>query len=213
VIGSSFEEDGEMTMLQVAVAERAELVPLDVDQYHRMLEAGILREAEPVELLDGLLVRKDRGGESMTVKPLHASTLSRLLAIVSSLSGCHLRIQDPITVRPSHEPEPDAAIVRGRPQDYSERHPEPDDVVSVIEISESSLEHDRKTKLRIYAAAGIAQYVIVNLVDGRVEVYEDPDPDAESFRKVRLLTVDDRIELRISPDGDRLAIPASDWLT
>jgi hypothetical protein len=67
-------------------------------------------------------------------------------------------------------------------------------------------------KLRIYAAAGIAQYVIVNLVDFRVEVYEDPDPDAETFRRVRLLTADDRIELRISPDGDRLEIPAGDWL-
>jgi len=201
-----------MSAQQAAVAEKTELVPLTVDQYHRMLETGILTEGEPIELLDGLLVRKDRGDESMTVKPLHASTLSRLLAIVSSLSGCHLRIRDPITVQPSHEPEPDAAIVRGRPQDYSDRHPGPDDVISVVEISQSSLEHDRSTKLRIYAAAGIAQYVIVNLVDSRVEVYEDPDPEAGGFRQVRLLTAGDRIELRISPSGDRLEIPASDWL-
>ncbi len=201
-----------MSTMQVAVAEKTELVSLTVDQYHRMLETGILSEGEPIELLDGLLVRKDRGGDSMTVKPLHASTLSRLLSIVSYLSGCHLRIQDPITVRPNHEPEPDAAIVRGRPQDYSSHHPEPDDVVSAIEISESSLEHDRTTKLRIYAAAGIAQYVIVNLVDRRVEVYEDPDPDAETFRQVHLLTAEDRIKLRISPDDDRLELAASDWL-
>lgn len=200
-----------MNTLQVAVAETTELVPLTVDQYHRMLETGILSESEPIELLDGLLVKKDRG-DARTVKPLHASTLSRLLSIVTSLSGCHLRIQDPITVRPSHEPEPDAAIVRGRPQDYSDRHPEPGDVVSVIEISESSLDHDRTTKLRIYAAAGIAQYVIVNLVDRRVEVYEEPDPETESFAKIHLLTADGRIDLRISPDGDRLGRPASDWL-
>ena len=94
-----------------------------------------------------------------------------LLLLLPALLGCHLRIQDPITIHPSHEPEPDAAIVRGRPRDYADHHPEPGDVVSLIEISESSLEHDRTTKLRIYAAAGIPQYIILNLVDRRVEVY------------------------------------------
>lgn len=188
-----------------------EVVPLTVDQYHRMLETGILAEDEPVELLDGILVRKDRG-EGMTTKPLHASILSRVLTVMPALAGCHLRVQDPITIRPRHEPEPDAAIVRGRPEEYDRRHPGPDDVVSVIEISESSLEHDRTTKLRIYAAAGVPQYLIVNLVERRVEVYEDPAVDEERFLTVSILTGDDPIPLRVSPSGERFAIAARGWL-
>jgi len=95
----------------------------------------------------------------MTVGTRHSLVLKKLSRLAAAIerTGCHLALQAPIRIPPGHEPEPDASIVRGKPEDYSDRHPEPKDVVSVIEVSESSLVRDQTTKLRVYAEAGIKQ--------------------------------------------------------
>ena len=190
----------------------AEIVPLTVEQYQRMLETGILAEGEPIELLDGLLVPKDRG-EEMTIKPLHRLVVSRLMRLAPRLEalGCHLQLQSPITIEPSHEPEPDGLVVRGGIEDYVDRHPGPEDVTCLIEVAESSLERDRTTKQRIYATAGVEQYVILNLVDLRTEVYEDPRPAAGRYGSMQLLGREDVLALRI-PGGARLEIPVGQLL-
>jgi len=188
------------------------VVPLNVEQYHSMRETGILAEDVPVELIDGLLVYKDRGG-ALPVSPLHIFVTHRMARLAPALEerGCHLRLESPITLPPSHEPEPDGAVVQGRPEDYLERHPGPGEVLCVIEVSDSSLRNDRTIKQSIYAAAGIAQFIIVNLVEGRIEVYEDPNVVERGYRLVRILYRDDTISLRIP--GDRtLGVPAADWL-
>ncbi len=154
-------------------------MPLTVQQYHRMIAEGILQSGEPYELLDGYLVRKDRskaGGDLMTVGPDHAKGIKLVSKLAFALTpfNCHLQIQLPITIEPDGEPEPDAAIVRGSIDDYNGRHPGPDDVICAFEIADSSLSRDRTTKQRIYCDAGIAQYTIVNLIDGVVELYTRP---------------------------------------
>jgi hypothetical protein len=123
-----------------------------------MREAGILAEDTPVELIDGLLVYKDRGG-ALPASPLHTFVTHRMARLAPALEerGCHLRLENPITLPPSHEPEPDGAVVQGHPEDYLERHPGPGAVLCVIEVSDSSLKNDRTIKQSIYAAAGIAQ--------------------------------------------------------
>ena len=78
--------------------------------------------------------------------------------------------QDPVTLAAS-EPEPDAVLVRGSRLDYLDHHPGPSDVALVAEVSDSGLSRDRVFKKSIYAAAGIAVYWVVNLVDRRIEVY------------------------------------------
>jgi Uma2 family endonuclease len=188
------------------------VVPLNVEQYHSMRETGILAEDAPVELIDGLLVYKDRGG-ALPVSPLHTFVIHRMTRLAPALEerGCHLRLENPITLPPSHEPEPDGAVVQGRPEDYLERHPGPGDVLCVIEVSDSSLRYDRTTKQSIYAAAGIAQFIIVNLVEGRIEIYEDPNVAEKCYGLVRILYRGDTISLRVP--GDRtLGVPAADWL-
>jgi hypothetical protein len=154
-------------------------VLLTVDQYHLMIESGILTEGEPIELLDGFLVRKDRsaaGKDPMTVGPDHSLTVKKLARLDRKLNrfGCHIQTQQPVTIPDHDEPEPDGAIVVGRPEDYAGRNPGPGDVTCVIEVSDSSLRVDRTTKLRVYADAGIPQYVIINLVDRVIEVYSRP---------------------------------------
>ncbi len=189
-----------------------ELASFTVDQYHRMLETGILKDGEPIELLDGLLVFKDRG-PAMTLSPKHRLTVSLLMRLAPRIeaAGAHLELQSPITFAPDNEPEPDGMIVQGRLEDYAERHPGPEDVSCVIEVSESSLRRDRTTKQRIYAKAGISQYLILNLVDRRIEVREDPDPSAGQYRSTRILGRDERVSLDL-PNGQKIDVTGEEIL-
>lgn len=192
------------------------LVTLTVGQFHRMLEAGILEEGEPVELIDGMLVRKDRrtaGDIPMTHGIRHAQAVALLQEVRARLGdfGGHFRTQLPVTLSEKDEPEPDLTIVRGAPGAYTMRHPGPEDVLLVVEVADSSLEHDRKTKQRIYAAAGVVRYWLVNLVDDRVEVYEEPSRAEGRYRRKTELTPADRVRLEL-PGGAFVELPVADLI-
>jgi len=201
-----------MAVIEKEVPAGIGIVPLTVEQYHRMIETGILPEGAPIELLGGLLVPKIRG-EGMTVNPKHAKVVNRLLDLAAALRGrgCHFRTQSPVSLPPFDEPEPDGAIARGSLDDYTERHPAAEDLSCVIEVADTSLAHDRTTKQQIYAAAGIPQYLIVDLAGRQIEVYENPDPEARGYRSRRLLTAEGEIPLRL-PGDDRLSVPAHPYL-
>jgi Uma2 family endonuclease len=154
---------------------------LSVNQYHQMLDAGIFDEDDPVELLEGLLVTK------MPKYPPHriSTELIRDLLPRRLPDGWFVDSQEPITLETS-EPEPDAMIVRGERRQYLDRHPGPQDVAVVIEVADSSLLRDRTWKKRIYAAAGIPAYWIVNLPERRLEVYTEPSgPAAQPEYRLR----------------------------
>jgi Uma2 family endonuclease len=76
----------------------------------------------------------------------------------------------------SSEPEPDVAILRGSYRDYRDRHPQPSDAALVIEVAESSLDYDRRTKGFLYSKHDVPEYWIVNLVNECVEVYRQGKP-------------------------------------
>jgi Uma2 family endonuclease len=175
-----------------------QIVPLTVDQYHEMIARGILKEGERIELLDGLLVRKNRsqiGGDPMTVGHQHAWAVYQLGELNELLKPheCHIRTQQPVTLPPSNEPEPDGAILRGTPDLYRRRHPQPSDILAVIEVADSSLNDDRVEKQRIYCVAEIPEYIIVNLNDRMIEVYTNPNRargrygSMETFRNGQML--------------------------
>src|SRR6266498_4470063 len=140
-----------------------------VDEYHRMIEIGILDETDRVELLDGYVVLK------MPRNPPHDGTIDLVHeALASRLpGGWYARIQEAITLSES-EPEPDLAVVRGTRRSYLTQHPGPADVGLLVEVADSSLDRDRNDKGPIYAQAGIPCYWIVNLVDRRIEVFTAP---------------------------------------
>jgi Uma2 family endonuclease len=94
---------------------------------------------------------------------------------VSLPPGWIVRVQVPLALDDESAPEPDVAVVRGRHTDY--RHAHPARAALIVEVAESSLSFDRTQKGSLYARAGIADYWIVNLEDGVVEVHRDPGPD------------------------------------
>lgn len=184
------------------------LLRFTVDQYHRMIEQGILLEGSPYELINGLIVAKDRstkGGKPMTVGGNRAFVVQTLLELLIGMlksPECHARFQNPIAIPPDHEPEPDALIVRGTPEHYRSGHPGPRDVICVIEVADSSLKHDRTVKQRIYADAGIPQYVIVNLVDRVVEVYTEPSVGQGRYAQARSLARTDELRIHTGQPTD-----------
>lgn len=140
-----------------------------VAEYHKLIEDGTLTEDDNLELLEGYLVHK------MARNPPHDGTLNRLTRQLARWlpSNWQYRIQMAITLAES-EPEPDAAVVRGSDRDFDVSHPTPADFGIVVEVSDSTLDADRRDKGRIYARAGIPEYWIVNLPDARIEVYTQP---------------------------------------
>jgi Uma2 family endonuclease len=139
-----------------------------------MIEAGILTDDDPVELLDGCLVPK------MPKSPSHALATGLILdAIVRLLpAGWFADSQEPITTEDS-EPEPDVRVVRGERRDFRDRHPGPQDLALVVEVSDATLERDRTIKQKLYARAGVPFYWIVSLRDRRIEVHSEPSGTAD----------------------------------
>lgn len=181
---------------------------LTVDEYHRMLDAGILIEGEPIELLEGYLVNK------MPRNPPHDVTLQRLDKRLHrlALSGWEIRIQLAVTFTES-EPEPDGAIVRGDDFTFATRHPGPQDFGIIIEVADSTLAFDRNEKGRIYARAGIPVYWIVNVADRQIEVYTDPDVVAQPPAYRTRTDYKPGDDLPITLDGKQTGtIPVNDLL-
>jgi Uma2 family endonuclease len=110
--------------------------------------------------------------------PLHADILDRVGDALRALfpRGFRVRCQLPLDLGQTTEPEPDYSVVPGVPGQFVLAHPTSAELI--VEVSDSSLAHDRLNKGSLYARAGIADYWIVNLVDGQVEVYRHPVADA-----------------------------------
>ncbi len=145
---------------------------LSVERYERMVAAGILDENDRVELLDGEIVEK------MAIGPLHCSRLNRLTkAFYAGLADrAAIRVQDPVRL-PGSVPEPDLALAKPRADDYAKSLPTQADLLLVVEVADSSLEEDRGFKSRLYAAAGVPEYWVVDLPGGCVWVCRGPQPD------------------------------------
>jgi len=176
-----------------------------------MIKAGIVHEGAPIELIDGVLIHKDRsasGEDPMSIGKEHSLVVSLLGELDADLAqrGCHMRTQNPLSLPPHDEPEPDGAILRGRPRAYTDRVPGAADAGSVIEVADSSLAYDRKTKLALYARAGIPQYVIVNLGGRCIEIYEQPSLDG-SYQQIAVRRAGETVALRLA-DDERLEILA-----
>jgi Uma2 family endonuclease len=181
---------------------------LTVEQYHQMLEAGILRHGEKIELLEGWLVPK------MTKKPPGVSSLELLEDLIRELlpTGWCVRTQNPVTTGDS-EPEPDLSVLRGVRRDFTKRHPAPNEVGFVVEVAETSLREDRGIMLRIYARAKIVEYWIVNLVENYIEVYTEPSGPARKpqYRQRRDYRAGESVPVQI--DGKVVGeVPVSEVL-
>ena len=177
-----------------AVPRNPALWRMSVDQYHRMIQTGILTEDDLVELLQGYVVEKS------PTNPRHSQTSEMARDRIAGLlpAGYCVASQEPITTDDS-EPEPDLSVIRGTRRQYLEHHPYPENVVLLIEVAGTSLNCDRSEKKRIYARARIPVYWIINIADRTIEVYTLPTgPDGvATYRKREPYGAEDEIPLVI----------------
>jgi len=133
-----------------------------------MVKNGLFHSEDKVELLDGLLVVKEPQGD------LHASAMAAAHRLLARAFGprYHVRVGSPVALDDYSEPEPDLAVVAGDPWDYKKGHPAKP--VLAVEVAMTSRARDRLVKGGLYARAGIADYWVVNLVGGVLEVYRQP---------------------------------------
>jgi Uma2 family endonuclease len=165
-----------------------------VDEYHQMARAGILREDDRVELIDGEIVDMSPIGRE------HQAAVDVLNYRLTAGLGLRaiVRVQGSIRLGLHSEPEPDLVLLRPRASFYRDIDASPGDVLLLIEVSDASLDYDRTVKLPRYALAGISEAWVVNLPAGQVEVYRSPTPDG--YREVQRFPRGGRLAPAAFPD-------------
>ena len=141
-----------------------------IAEYHRLAELGFFESDNRFELIRGEIIKMAAKGRFHSV--CNSLLLRELYPLLGKLAM--LRGQEPIILSDDSEPEPDVAIARNCSDNYLSSHPEPADILLVIEVSDSTLKYDRTTKLSLYAESGISDYWIFNLVDIQLEMHSEP---------------------------------------
>jgi Uma2 family endonuclease len=138
-----------------------------------MAEAGIFQPDERVELIEGEII------EMSPIGPRHAGCVINATRLFITRLGDRIVLspQNPVTIRPRSEPQPDLMLLRPRSVSYSEAHPTPQDVLLAIEVADTTVRFDRLVKSRLYARSGIAELWLLLPNDTTVEIHRAPGPD------------------------------------
>ena len=160
---------GQQGFKVMAHVRQPETLRWSLERFDRVIAAGAFREDDHIELIEGeLLVMTPQGDDHVI-----ALNLINQLFWRSIPSGFFLYIQSSFALNDFSKPEPDMVLVAGQPRDYAagKRRPR---AGLIVEVADTSLDYDRKTKGELYSRNGVQDYWILNLLDRRLEVYRDP---------------------------------------
>jgi len=163
-------------------------------EYHAMVDAGILDEDSRVELIEGTII------EMSPIRAPHSGAVNRLNALLQARLGGQVivSVQNPFASGEYSEPQPDVCLLKVKSDFYSTEHPLPSDILLAIEVADTSLRYDRNVKMPLYASWGIAEAWIVNVSAGSLEVYRDPH--ADGYRSLMKLSAGDAVSPLAFPD-------------
>jgi Uma2 family endonuclease len=167
------EEKPVTTMIKEPPRKDPKIRPFSVEIYDSMIKNGILTENDNVELLNGAIIEKMPKGE----KDAYFNDLIGELLREKYGKSVVVRNQNPIVLNDFSEPEPDIVLCKPPREKYLSHRPVPEDVLLIIEVSDTTLYFDRNDKALAYAAAGIKQYLIVNVENNTIEDYREPHED------------------------------------
>ena len=162
---------------------------ITIDEYYALVEDGILRDDDRVELLNGVIV------EMSPIGNRHAATVDQFNMTLAPGVGNRaiVRVQGPLRVNENSLLQPDVLLLRRRADFYISDAPGPGDVILLIEVADSSVGYDRYDKLPAYASAGIPEVwlAVVRERHRAVEVYTQPV--AGRYTAMRTLEADDTL--------------------
>lgn len=165
------------------------------DEYYAMAEAGILKQEDRVELIEGEIYRMAPIGNRHA---LCVTLLNDCFSVLSGQGRASVSPQNPVHLNDFSEPQPDLAIIHRRRPGSDMVHPTPRMIYLLIEVAESSLENDQRRKIPLYALNEVAEVWLVDLLRQRLEVYRDPARDG--YHTVQRLHRGDRIAPQAFPD-------------
>ncbi|MCX7012992.1 MAG: Uma2 family endonuclease [Candidatus Sumerlaeota bacterium] len=171
------------------------------EEYERLVEVGVLGPDDRVELIEGEIVR-------MTpMNSPHAACIRALTHMLEQAVEGRLQVsvQLPLRVGDFSEPQPDLALLKPSPDFYRSRHPEPADVLLVIEISDTTLAFDREVKIPLYGRHGVPETWLVDLAARRIEVHRDPRPSG--YKTMERVEAGETLRV---PDCEGVVLSASD---
>lgn len=143
---------------------------LNVDEYYKMAEVGILKSEDRVELINGEIYQMSPIGSR------HAAIVDHLAVVLKELFERNIivRVQNPIRIDNTNEPQPDISLLKYRSDYYSSSHPGPADVLTIMEIAGSSLKFDQEVKAPLYATYDIQEYWIIDIENNEIQVFSNP---------------------------------------
>lgn len=152
-----------------------------LEEYRRFVEIGAIGPESRVEFVEGEIIEK-MGQNFPHIETLGAVAEALRIAFGSAF---HVREARPIRIETS-EPEPDVSVLSGHPHDYHGRHPEPEEMALLVEVSDTTLAYDRARKAALYARGGVAEYWIVDLNGRHLIVHRGPLADG-GWTEIRTL--------------------------
>ncbi|MEH2299918.1 MAG: Uma2 family endonuclease [Nostoc sp.] len=165
-----------------------------VEQYHKMVESGILKEDDRVELIRGEII------EMSPIGTKHAACVNRLVNLLVQLLGKRviLAAQNPVVLNNNSEPQPDVALLKSRDDFYATAHPQPQDIFLLIEVADSTVVYEREEKIPLYAKANIIEVWLVDINEQIVEVYQQPT--AVRYQLMQKFTSGQTLSIQTFPD-------------
>jgi Uma2 family endonuclease len=144
---------------------------LTVADYHRVGQTGVLGEDDRVELIDGEIV------DMAPIGSEHAGTVTLLAKLFQEGAGdsAVVWVQNPVSLDSGSEPQPDLALLRPKADFYRSGHPDPTDVLLLVEVADASMRYDREVKLPLYARHGVPEVWLVDLQNRRFEFFLRPN--------------------------------------
>lgn len=174
-------------------------MPISIERYEKMAAAGVLTRDDRVELIEGEIL------ERAPIGTRHGSVAGRLLKrlILAVGEDAIVRAENPVNLEAFSQPQPDLLLLRPRADDYVDSRPGPQDVLLLIEVSDTTLDFDQGRKRNLYATSGIREYWVIDVNDRLVVAYSDPK--GADFGDI----VEHRLEDTLAPQalpGVRIAV-------
>lgn len=168
------------------------------DEYYRLDQQGWFQD-QRVELIDGEIV------ELSPQSFAHARSVHTVFRILDATFGQEywVRCQLPMTRAQESEPEPDASVVSGTVEDYSDH---PNTAILVVEVSLSTLEFDEITKANLYASMAVPDYWVLDLEHRQLLVHrqsiaDESVPFGHRYEQVETIAADGQVAPLEKPDA------------
>ncbi|NUN66399.1 Uma2 family endonuclease [Pseudanabaena biceps] len=163
-------------------------------QYQLMYESGVFAESDRYELINGEI------REMSPIGRKHVACIIRLVKLFEKKLGDRAMVsaQNSILLDNHAQPQPDLAILKWRDDFYASALPIPDDILLIIEVTDSTIAYDRDVKSPLYAANGIPEMWLFDVNQQIIEGYSQPS--ASGYKRVQRYEQGDTLSINAFPE-------------